>query len=205
MIWRRVITDSELATRGPKGHSPHYEWRRARPEETEDAQTRARQRGKTGKGGEKKRKAEHDCINKTRGKERAVRTRTRRLNHFFFGNFYPLKPALPSKRREDKQKQTGAFRREGVCACPCVCFCAHLCVCVCALICSAATLADFPGLNYHLAQTSGAPQHRRQTALSTCPQKRGQRTHLNKAGQRGDKEEETSLTHKCLLRSPLIF
>lgn len=55
---------------------------------------------------------------------------------------------------------------------------------VCAVISSVTTLADFPSLNYHLAQTSGAPQHHRQTAISTCPQ-------------RGHKMEETHLDKKA--------
>lgn len=33
------------------------------------------------------------------------------------------------------------------------------------------TCWHFSSLNYHLTQTSGAPQHHRQTALSTCPQR----------------------------------
>lgn len=55
---------------------------------------------------------------------------------------------------------------------------------VCAVISTVTTLAGFLGLNYHLTQTSGAPQHHRQTAISTCPQ-------------RGHKMEETHLDKKA--------
>lgn len=56
---------------------------------------------------------------------------------------------------------------------------------MCAVISSVTTFADFLSLNYHLAQTSGAPQDHKQTAISTCPQ-------------RGHKMEETHLNKKAL-------
>lgn len=86
---------------------------------------------------------------------------TQRLNHFetfiLSNQCFPfLKMYPPTKQGEDRQTHDADGR---------------LWESVCAVISSVTKLADFPSLNYHLAQTSGAPQYHRQTAISTCPQR----------------------------------
>lgn len=71
---------------------------------------------------------------------------------------------------------------------------------VCAVISSATTHADFPSLNYHLAQTSEAPQYHKQTAISACPQRghKMEETYLDKkAPQKTDQGKEKKKQKSC--------
>lgn len=76
---------------------------------------------------------------------------------------------------------------------------------VCAVISSVTTLAGFSSLNYCLTQTSGAPQHHRQTAISTCPQRghKMEETHLDKKAPH-KREEKRENKQKVLYHDPLF-
>lgn len=100
--------------------------------------------------------------------------RTQQLNHF--ETFILSNQRVPFLKTQTDTRRRRAPRDECVCS---------------YLLCDHARC-----LNYHLAQTSGAPQHHRQTAISTCPQ-------------RGHKMEETHLDkeapYKQALQIRLVF
>lgn len=110
------------------------------------------------------------------------------LNHFeafiLSNQCFPFwKKNSPTKRGEDRQTHHADGR---------------LWESVCAVISSLTALADFPSLNYHLAQTSGAPQHHRQTAISTCPLRghKMEETHLDKKTPHKQGREEMGIAEQ---------
>ena len=113
---------------------------------------------------------------------RHVRAHTEQLNHF---ETFILSNQCFSFLKKSPATKPGVYRRthdaDG-----------RLWESVCAVISFLTTLTDFSSLNYHLAQTSGAPQYHRQTAISTCPQRghKMEETHLNKKAPHKQGREE---------------
>ena len=172
-----------------KGRSAHFEWHsltgkhNARVEDTERTHTN------TWKARNKEPSQPHAHTQK----HMETRAQTQ-LNHFW--NFYRRKLALSFFKEESSNNARGrrtvrqTHDADG-----------RLWASVCAVISSVTTLADFPGLNYHLTPTSGAPQDHRQTAISTCPQRgrKMEETHLDKkAPHKQDSEGKEEFLPKVL-------